>query len=480
MAGDVWTRRHLAYGGAAMCKSLLHNIFLLYHVEVFLQVWRIDGPSFWLCEAMFLVYNCLNDFVAGALSDSAQLEGIAASIPTSTHTDQRVSFQTIQKRLRAVSHGGPLFCGAFLLFWFPWTEHVALQFAVALIAYDGLLSYMDVNHSALLVDLAPTEAERARYVQANAIFSAIGSASVFVSFVLWDPEAIGQFQLMCVVMAALCAVGFVLCGRELREQCMHIKKMDAGEDVNERPSKAMSPLRMVRIWGIFLGQMLANRNFMLFSGLHLVQVFHCHFNSNFFPLMLSRLLGGHISRSLQSLLLGISFTLPHINNYYFSKAVATRGAYDVIRALLWVKTAMAAVMFWTGPDSVLLLCIFIASNRIFTEGTCKLLGLVISDLVDEDYILRRRAHPLSALIFGAAALFAKPGQTIAPLLGTTALDRIGAAGIQQGVFYLLVLVPLCCGAVQLLCWAAFSLRGDALHAVQHKVLSRSRPKSMDM
>eukprot|EP00047_Mylnosiga_fluctuans_P024400 m.160403 g.160403 ORF g.160403 m.160403 type:complete len:238 (+) comp9849_c1_seq7:895-1608(+) len=155
-------------------------------------------------------------------------------------------------------------------------------------------------------------------------------------------------------------------------------------------------------------------------------------------------------------------------------------AYDVIRALLWVKTAMAAVMFWTGPDSVLLLCIFIASNRIFTEGTCKLLGLVISDLVDEDYILRRRAHPLSALIFGAAALFAKPGQTIAPLLGTTALDRIGAAGIQQGVFYLLVLVPLCCGAVQLLCWAAFSLRGDALHAVQHKVLSRSRPKSMDM
>eukprot|EP00047_Mylnosiga_fluctuans_P024397 m.160353 g.160353 ORF g.160353 m.160353 type:complete len:413 (+) comp9849_c1_seq1:242-1480(+) len=412
MAGDVWTRRHLAYGGAAMCKSLLHNIFLLYHVEVFLQVWRIDGPSFWLCEAMFLVYNCLNDFVAGALSDSAQLEGIAASIPTSTHTDQRVSFQTIQKRLRAVSHGGPLFCGAFLLFWFPWTEHVALQFAVALIAYDGLLSYMDVNHSALLVDLAPTEAERARYVQANAIFSAIGSASVFVSFVLWDPEAIGQFQLMCVVMAALCAVGFVLCGRELREQCMHIKKMDAGEDVNERPSKAMSPLRMVRIWGIFLGQMLANRNFMLFSGLHLVQVFHCHFNSNFFPLMLSRLLGGHISRSLQ--------------------------------------------------------------------GTCKLLGLVISDLVDEDYILRRRAHPLSALIFGAAALFAKPGQTIAPLLGTTALDRIGAAGIQQGVFYLLVLVPLCCGAVQLLCWAAFSLRGDALHAVQHKVLSRSRPKSMDM
>lgn len=55
---------------------------------------------------------------------------------------------------------------------------------------------------------------------------------------------------------------------------------------------------------------------------------------------------------------------------------------------------------------------------MFTEGTCKLLSLVISDLVDEDFVLHHRQQAVSALMFGTAAFVAKPGQTLAPLLGT--------------------------------------------------------------
>lgn len=61
---------------------------------------------------------------------------------------------------------------------------------------------------------------------------------------------------------------------------------------------------------------------------------------------------------------------------------------------------------------------FFYSNRVFTEGTCKLLNLVISDLVDEDFVLHKRKKAVSALMFGTAALVSKPGQTFAPLLGT--------------------------------------------------------------
>lgn len=63
------------------------------------------------------------------------------------------------------------------------------------------------------------------------------------------------------------------------------------------------------------------------------------------------------------------------------------------------------------------------SNRVFTEGTCKLLNLVISDLVDEDYVLHRRSQAVSALMFGTAALLSKPGQTLAPLVGTWLLAQ---------------------------------------------------------
>ena len=61
------------------------------------------------------------------------------------------------------------------------------------------------------------------------------------------------------------------------------------------------------------------------------------------------------------------------------------------------------------------------SNRVFTEGTCKLLSLVISDLVDEDYVINSRRQAVSALIFGTAALLSKPGQTLAPPIGTWVL-----------------------------------------------------------
>lgn len=58
------------------------------------------------------------------------------------------------------------------------------------------------------------------------------------------------------------------------------------------------------------------------------------------------------------------------------------------------------------------------SNRVFTEGTCRLLKLVISDLVDEDFVVNRRQQAASALLFGMVALLTKPGQTFAPLIGT--------------------------------------------------------------
>ena len=64
------------------------------------------------------------------------------------------------------------------------------------------------------------------------------------------------------------------------------------------------------------------------------------------------------------------------------------------------------------------LCSSLPSNRVFTEGTCKLLNLVISDLVDEDFVLNRRRQAASALLFGMVALVTKPGQTFAPLIGT--------------------------------------------------------------
>ena len=48
-----------------------------------------------------------------------------------------------------------------------------------------------------------------------------------------------------------------------------------------------------------------------------------------------------------------------------------------------VKLSLALMMWCIGTEYWYLLCLFVASNRVFTEGICKLLNLVLADLVDE-------------------------------------------------------------------------------------------------
>ncbi|KAG7267650.1 hypothetical protein CRUP_002018 [Coryphaenoides rupestris] len=205
-------------------------------------------------------------------------------------------------------------------------------------------------------------------------------------------------------------------------------------------------------------------------------------------------------------LFGVSFIAPHLNNLYFLTLCQRHGVYRVVRWLFVLKLALSVVMLLAGADHVYLLCVFIASNRVFTEGTCKLLNLVVSDLVDEDFVLNRRRQAASALLFGMVALVTKPGQTLAPLVGTwllcfytgydiferrpaqqqhslsaavappevglrgPALAPVPGAGtgapLRLGCFYMLVAVPIVCALLQLSAWSRFTLHGRKLQGIK--------------
>lgn len=40
----------LLYGSLALFISILHNVFLLYYVETFVSIYKIDKISFWVGE----------------------------------------------------------------------------------------------------------------------------------------------------------------------------------------------------------------------------------------------------------------------------------------------------------------------------------------------------------------------------------------------------------------------------------------------
>lgn len=479
------------YGSMALFLSIAHNVFLLYYVDMFVNVYKIDKASFWIGEVTFLIWNSINDPLFGWLSDKKLLW------QDRNGERQENQLEIVSVRVKSLQRTGPLFAFSFLLFWVHWLP-TALQFVICLCMYDGFLTAVDLQHTALLADMAVKTSERNTLNRHCSIFSALGSASVFSSYIVWSQSSTLPFQIFCFCVACFSAVGFYIASKIL------LQVLPMSTKLGERDSKSLlsgavsvdKEISAVR----FIQQLVGNKNFRWFVIMNLVQVFHCHFNSNFFPLFMNALIGESVPNSICTLIIGLSFVAPHVNNIYFLHLCEKRGVYNVISLLFWIKLLLAMCMFLLGSKYVWITCIFIASNRIFTEGTCKLLNLVVSDMVDEDYVLHDRPHPVSALLFGMSSLLSKPGQTLAPLLGTVMLSAytgkdIFKSGSTEGIstsmkkayqsdesysqvyreacFTILVIVPIVCACTQLIAWSRFSLRGSRLQRIKNLRISRN-------
>jgi len=468
----------ICYGSIALFNTMLHNIFLLYHVEMFVSIYKIDKMSFWIGEVVFLVWNSVNDPLFGWLSDRKYLS-----------SDNKVEHcDVVLQRIDALRCHGPLFAIAFLAIWVAWVAP-SIQFVICLCLYDGFLTMIDLHHSALLADISVSADTRTRLNAYCSVFSAFGSISVFVSYAIWNHKDLYTFQVFCFCLTAISMCGFLIASKILKEVYLkHQAPVSSPEKREDFGNTSLSVSEKDSLMK-FVKELSGHRNFVWFSIMNIVQVFHCHFNSNFFPLFLDSLLGSSNSANLGAYILGISFILPHINNLYLLSLCRKYGVYRVVHWLFWFKLWLSLAMLIIGPNSIVLLSLFIASNRVFTEGTCKLLTLVVSDLVDEDYVVHCRRQAISALMFGSAALLSKPGQTLAPLIGTwllsvhtghdvfesgalsgtmhhSAKDSASAEAYKQGVFLLLVYIPIVCGVVQLLVWSQFTLHGKRLNWVK--------------
>merc|ERR1712110_667237 len=63
------------YAALSLCLSMIHNVFLIYHVEVYVYSFNIDQRYFWIGEIIFLIWNSINDPLFGYLLDRQILAG---------------------------------------------------------------------------------------------------------------------------------------------------------------------------------------------------------------------------------------------------------------------------------------------------------------------------------------------------------------------------------------------------------------------
>lgn len=189
-----------AYGALSYFTSVLHNVFLLYHVDMFVSVYKIDKMSFWLGEAVFLIWNSVNDPLFGWISDRQYLNKSGSKC-----SNQNV----VEQRIQALQRNGPFLALTFLSFWVAWA-YPWLQFVVCLCLYDGFLTMVDLHHSALLADLAVSNEDRTKLNSSCSIFSMLGSMSVFISYMLWHKEDLTFFRIFCFGLAVMSLTGYLV------------------------------------------------------------------------------------------------------------------------------------------------------------------------------------------------------------------------------------------------------------------------------
>lgn len=506
-------KRHVslpvAYGAIMLASSAMNSVFVSFYLKLFMDVASVTPGWFYAGQVMFAMWNALNDPLFGWLSDTAGGHGAA-------------------RRLRALQFGGPLWGAAFILLWFPWSVGSTspllsgLHFALSLCLYDGALTFVEVNHAALLSDMTSDPAVRASANAASAAGAALGALASYVAHLAWaDGGALVHFQSYVVLLGVVAGSLVLGSGWALvsllpptpiqpaggpsegsptqlpalqRKGVARVETAGASGAVlwcttatlrlcsaclPGRRGKGQSTVQLGR-YARFLAQLAGQPAFLVFTVVSTIQVFDCTFEKNFFGTFLTALAGGPggLNQHAAAAVLTGSFILPHLATVALTPLVQARGVAAVLDYIFAARlVVLAAAACLGGGAHPLVAGGFLLTNRVMSECVCRSFPLVTADIVDADTAAHGRADSMGASIIGTSALISKLSQSAAPMVGFALLsslrtqqgggEREGANADMYGqspesrtfMWRVLVLLPAVCVLAQTVLWRAYPLRG---------------------
>jgi Na+/melibiose symporter-like transporter len=505
-----------AFGMTMLGSVALHSAFMTYYVEVFRTSFSISPSSFLLAQAVFGLWNALNDPIFGWVSD------LVAS---------RSSSQ-LRARATSIAVGGAVWSLAFLAVWWPWGSGEswaeAAHMALTLCIYDGALTWVEVNHGAALAEMTHDQAERAQANAWSGVWAAIGASASWAAHSAWtNASDLRLFRAVCLCIAVVAVSAFLLSARGIGQgptlthardtavapvELVDASKHDATVEsvVRERrhaPVREASPKAPPVLpehppsWIAFVQQLLHNPNFRIFACMAALQSLDCAFEKNFFGSFLEILAGDHsqpdtVPPNARAGVVSASFLLPHLVTVALTPLVRQVGLYRVLQhvfsaRLVFLSAAALATSFlgtahqswpmrlwlpsqWTAA-------IVLLTNRVMSETVCRLFPVVIGDLTDE-FVANHPDNPrsMAASMVGTATFLGRFSQSVAPVLGFSLLTSLEAAGLEGYVVYKkciwcsLILLPLGCVILQSIVWRFFTLHGDRLREVKRSARQHQR------
>ena len=223
----------LSYGLVLGTSAALNTVFILYSVELFTHYTLSNVTSFWFYtgQTIYMLWNSFNDPIFGWFSDK----------------------QNIQ-RTQAIRYGGIVWGISFLLIWWPWGKlsffsssatsilsdttlsstsslgsspstssftwyHIlaGIHFTLTTCLYDSALTYVELNHSALLSEAIIEENIRAKANAYGAIFASIGTLTSFLAHSTWNSNNLFQYRIFIVILTVCSILAFHLAAKGLEQ-----------------------------------------------------------------------------------------------------------------------------------------------------------------------------------------------------------------------------------------------------------------------
>ncbi|XP_063270666.1 transmembrane protein 180-like isoform X2 [Prinia subflava] len=455
----------LAYSMTTLGAGMMNSIFNFYYVKLFLNRYKISESAFHTAQVVFMVWNAINDPLFGYIQDTSRLRCCA-------------------RRQFSILYGAPLYGLAFLLPWFPWRRYQdgdwlsGLHLAVALCAFDGLLTFVLLAQCALFAEGSPRHDSRLRLIKYNQVATLLGSTSVlFCGLVSDNMENFAYFQAFTVLIAVL-ATACMCCTGKYSTSQYEQREVHAEDASRESSNGAFSLASVVSL----TKQIMTEKNFLCFVTMNFFQVFHLAFYNNFMMIFADNLIPKDVlSSSVRSIMYGAGFICPQCLVLLSHTLLKKFGYYRIILFSFYYEGVAAAVMCLLGQEHYSLLAFYVTTNMVIVQASFSLFNLPLADIVDADFIKHKRRLPLSSMVFGTNALFTKPAQSLAPMVVVKILNHYGYYNLNNvpggpdirsfldlhdAMFYLVCLVPLCIAVLQILTWTPFSIQNSHLAAPQ--------------
>ncbi|NWR46339.1 MF13A protein, partial [Regulus satrapa] len=438
----------LAYSMTTLGAGMMNSIFNFYYVKLFLNRYKISETAFHVAQVVFMIWNAVNDPLFGYIQDNSRLKCCA-------------------RRQFSILYGAPWYGLAFLLPWFPWRPYEegdwlsGLHLAVALCAFDGLLTFVLLAQCALFAESCAGHEGRLRLVKYSQVATLLGSTSVlFCGLVSENMENFAAFQAFTVLVAALATACMCCTGKYSTSQYERREIRAEGQDL-ENGDGAFSLASVVSL----TKQIMTEKNFLCFVTMNFFQVFHLAFYNNFMIIFMDNLIPKDVlSSSVRSIMYGAGFFCPQCLVLLSHASLKKFGYYRIILFSFYYEGVSAAVMCLLGQEHYYLLAFYVTTNMVIVQASFSLFNLPLADIIDADLIKHKRRLPLSSMVFGTNALFTKPAQSLAPMVVITILNHYGyynlnnVPDLHDAMFYLVCLVPFCIAVLQILIWTPFSIQ----------------------